>query len=318
MLTFLVATPAMSINAGEAAAKQAWLAKQATPGYGPPSTGWVAPTAAPNVASAPPPVAYPETPTGGFVAAPLDYFRVDLLTPKGPRRDQGSLVDVGDPCDFSRPLVPDTQWSNARVGSWACTEGGWDSPKLRPTTETFLVVEGAGSVTDADGMIHPFGPNDVVVLPKNWNGRWDVTQGIHKLWVVHDHPDVSNPADGVVRAVVSPVWSCFAPDQMPAGILGSSPGAPVSAGTPVSAGSIVYDLGPTKVGFWSCSPGSFEVTERTTAEIFWVIDGVFFLTNSDTGQARRCSSGDTVVLPKGWAGHWDVIEPVRKVWVEVQ
>ena len=34
------------------------------------------------------------------------------------------------------------------------------------------------------------------------------------------------------------------------------------------------------------------------------------------GSARKCTSGDTVVLPKGWAGEWNIIEPVRKVWVE--
>ena len=47
----------------------------------------------------------------------------------------------------------------------------------------------------------------VVVLPKHWSGRWDVTKHIHKLWVVHDHPDVPDAptsADGVTRAVVFP------------------------------------------------------------------------------------------------------------------
>jgi uncharacterized cupin superfamily protein len=42
--------------------------------------------------------------------------------------------------------------------------------------------------------------------------------------------------------------------------------------------------------------------------------GLFFLTNTD-GSARRCGPGDTVVLPKGWSGHWDIIEAVKKVWV---
>jgi len=42
--------------------------------------------------------------------------------------------------------------------------------------------------------------------------------------------------------------------------------------------------------------------------------GLFFLTNAD-GSARRCGPGDTVVLPKGWSGHWDIIEAVKKVWV---
>ena len=44
--------------------------------------------------------------------------------------------------------------------------------------------------------------------------------------------------------------------------------------------------------------------------------GVFYLTNLD-GSARRCEAGDTVVLPKGWSGRWDIVEPMTTVWVEV-
>ena len=61
-------------------------------------------------------------------------------------------------------------------------------------------------------------------------------------------------------------------------------------------------------------PGSFPVKERSTTEAFHVLEGVAFLTNSD-GSARRCTAGDTVVLPVGWSGSWDVIESVKKVWV---
>ena len=54
----------------------------------------------------------------------------------------------------------------ASCGSWACTPGGWDSPNARPSTEWFYVLSGRGAVTDPDGTPHPFGPGDVVVLPK--------------------------------------------------------------------------------------------------------------------------------------------------------
>jgi uncharacterized cupin superfamily protein len=50
--------------------------------------------------------------------------------------------------------------------------------------------------------------------------------------------------------------------------------------------------------------------------VFHVLEGVCFLTNSD-GSSRRIASGDTVVLPKGWSGRWDVIETIRKVFVVV-
>lgn len=85
---------------------------------------------------------------------------------------------------------------------------------------------------------------------------------------------------------------------------------------PAHLAQIAYDLPPTRAGFVSCARGSFVVPERVAAECFFVVEGLFFLTDQQ-GLARRCGAGDTVVLPKGWAGHWDVIEPVRKVWVEV-
>ena len=72
-----------------------------------------------------------------------------------------------------------------------------------------------------------------------------------------------------------------------------------------------------RVGFVVCAPGSFEGAPRPAAEAFFVVEGVFFLTNPD-GSSRRCVGGDTVVLPKGWTGHWDVLEPVWKVWVEAE
>jgi len=280
------------MSTAEQAAKAAWLARN-QPAWSPPG-GFVG------------------SATSDFVHAPLSFFAFHELTPKGPRSAQGSLVDIGDPEDFTRPLAKDEEgkavkWNNAGVGAWACTAGGWDSPKLRPTTEVFLVLDGKGSVTDVDGVLHSFGAGDVVVLPKHWSGRWDISRTIHKTWVVHDHPDVPGAADGVVRAVVASVTS-LCHEELPV-VEFALPTAPAHLS------NIFYDVGPTRVGILSSSPGSFEVSQRSTAECFFVVDGVFFLTNPD-GSARRCTAGDTVVLPKGWYGNLDVVRPSKQVWVE--
>jgi len=252
-----------------------------------------------------------ESVSSAFLHAPLSYFSLDKLTGKGPRAN----ADIGAPEDFTRPLAKVNEVGcGGSVGSWACTEGGWPSPKLRPTTEFFIVLDGAGTLTDLDGTAHHFGAGDIVVLPKHWSGRWDITQHIHKVWCVHDHPDVPGAADGIVRVVVAPVALFFAPFH----VKDTLPRVAEHAlhGSPSITEHIVYDVGPTYVGLWSCSPGSFAVTARPSAQCFFVVDGVFFLTNSD-GSARRCTSGDTVVLPKGWSGHWDIISPVRTIKVEV-
>jgi uncharacterized cupin superfamily protein len=60
------------------------------------------------------------------------------------------------------------------------------------------------------------------------------------------------------------------------------------------------------------------IQQHATTECFHVLEGVFFLTNTDAdGSARRCVAGDTVVIPKGWTGHVDVIQTVKKLWFAV-
>ena len=239
-----------------------------------------------------------------FSHAPFSYFALDRLTPKGPRKNP----DVGQPHDATRKLV---QNGAVSCGSWWCADGGWPSPALRTTTEIFIVLSGNGCLTDMDGTKHYFGPGDTVILPKGWSGRWDVLQPIHKVWVVHNHENIeesSNP----IRARVTPYQSsaphCLGPLTTRTNPLHDNPS---------SAHHTFYSVGPTDVGFWMCTPGSFHVIEQQSTECFHVLEGVFFLSNAD-GSATRCVAGDTVMLPKGWKGYWDVIETVKKLWVIVE
>lgn len=239
-----------------------------------------------------------------FVHAPLSYFALDQLEAKGPRAN----ADVGQPHDATRPLVKGT----TSVGSWWCAAGGWPSPALRATTEVFFVFDGRGCLTDLDGMRHEFGPGDTVILPKGWSGRWDVLQDIHKVWVVVDHPNIEETSSPI-RAVIVPYNSLDPQYLTPQGVRSDA-----THGAPTTASKTVYDVGPTEVGCWTCTPGSFPVdSPRTTTEAFHVLEGVFFLTNAD-GSARRCVAGDTVKVPKSWTGYWDIIETVRKLWVVVE
>eukprot|EP00242_Pyramimonas_sp_CCMP2087_P006235 CAMPEP_0198201200 /NCGR_PEP_ID=MMETSP1445-20131203/3962_1 /TAXON_ID=36898 /ORGANISM="Pyramimonas sp., Strain CCMP2087" /LENGTH=479 /DNA_ID=CAMNT_0043871403 /DNA_START=51 /DNA_END=1490 /DNA_ORIENTATION=+ len=234
----------------------------------------------------------------------LDYFAFDKLTPKGPR----TRVHDGDPHDFTRKF---TAVGGAATGSWACTEGGWDSPAPRATTEFFYVFSGSGAVTDPDGTSHHFRGGDIVVLPKGWYGSWDIIHKIHKVWVVNDHADVAHASTVPLVFRAAPFASLWAT----IGGGGLKLRKDALHGAPASAASEMYDVGNTSVGLWTCTPGSF-ASVKTTTEFFHVLEGVFFLTNTD-GTARRCVAGDTVVLPKGWAGMWDVIETVKKVWVDI-
>ena len=237
-----------------------------------------------------------------FTHASFSFFAPENMTAKGPRKN----ADVGQPHDATRSLV---EVKSTSTGSWWCAEGGWPSPALRETTEVFYVFSGHGCVTDTDGMKHFFGPGDTVVLPKGWSGRWDIMEPIHKVWVVHDHPvieETSNP----IRAVITS-YNSLSPQYL--NQHGARPD--VTHGAPVTASRTVYDVGPTKVGCWTCTPGSFRVVSHATT--FHLLEGIMVITNTD-GSGQRCVPGDTVVFPRGWTGHWDIIETVKKLWVVVE
>jgi len=151
------------------------------------------------------------------------------------------------------------------------------------------------------------GPGDLVILPKGWSGRWDVLEGIHKIWFVADHPDVvDGNGDQNSNAIVKK-YNDFTMEQL------------TNSGTSndsSEASQTYLDNGYVGVGCKSYPPGSFEISKEviTNTQGIHVLEGTFFLTNED-GSARRCSAGDTVVLPKGWTGYWDVITPMKQLWV---
>lgn len=228
-----------------------------------------------------------------FYHAPLSYFDLDLLTPKGPRKG----ADIGEPHDATRRLDMGEQRLNA--GSWWCAAGGWPSSTPRDTTEVFWVMEGHGCVTDQDGTRHYFGPGDTVILPLLWTGRWDVLEPIHKVWCVHDHAPLPEVA---TRAVVTP-YHQLADASVPSGR---------------ESFSTLFETKYTRVGCTTYPAGSAYNQNNPGATEWWhILEGVMYLTDGADGSAQRCVPGDTVVVPAGWNGHADIMEPVKKLWVQV-
>ena len=241
--------------------------------------------------STPPPPPSPPTSsenaenTLDFAYANADYFGLDKLVSKGPR----ATKDWGEPQDASRKLADDGVF---RVGSWWCSEGGWPSPNGKAHTEVFYMLEGHGCLEDADGMQHWFGPGDTVIIPKGHTGRWDVHEGIHKVWAVNDHPFVEETSP-VIRVQVIHYKDYITAE-------------PTSSNT-------FYDVGPTSVGVSTVDTGSYVFRNTPKKSWYYILEGIFFLSSED-GQSRRCIAGDTVMLPKGWSGTLDVVEPVKKIF----
>ena len=238
----------------------------------------------------------------GFCHVPLDYFAFDNLASKGPR----GTFDWGTPQDWSRKLADDGIF---RAGTWYCSEGGWESPNGKAVTEVFYMLEGHGMLGDSDGMKHFFGPGDMVIIPKGHTGRWDVNTPIHKVWAVNAHDKVEETGP-IIRAQVDH-YKDFAPHCLE----DTSANDPLygNTGSVSSASNTFYNVWPTQVGVWTCEVGSFNVSygER---QWFHVVEGVMFVTDSSDGTSKRCVAGDTVMLPAGWYGHIDVVEPVKKVF----
>ena len=237
-----------------------------------------------------------------FSHAPMSYFEMDKLVSKGPR----ATFDWGTPQDWSRKFADDGAFG---AGAWYCTEGGWPSPNGKGVTEIFYVLEGHGSLGDADGVTHYFGPGDMVIIPKGHTGRWDVNQPIHKVWAVNAHDKIEERSSPI-RVQVDH-YNNFAAHHLTE----TSDRDPLYKSTaPVSSSSnTFYDVGPTKVGVWACERGSFPVSSGSRAW-FYMLEGVLFITDNASGDSKRCVAGDTVMLPEGWSGFVDVIEPAKKVW----
>ena len=102
---------------------------------------------------------------------------ISALEPKGQRPG----ADNGDPQISS--LAFDTP-DDVRVGIWECEPGGWPVVN-RADTETCYILSGRATVTDAEtGHSYEISAGDVIVQPRGWSGRWDVTETIRKVYSI--------------------------------------------------------------------------------------------------------------------------------------
>jgi len=91
------------------------------------------------------------------------------------------------------------------------------------------------------------------------------------------------------------------------------------SGEPRMSGRIFFgaDDGPVEVGVWACTPGGWAIVDRPDTETVQILTGRARLTDAG-GRSADLGPGDVLVLPRGWSGRWDVLEPVRKLYVIVR
>ncbi len=69
-------------------------------------------------------------------------------------------------------------------------------------------------------------------------------------------------------------------------------------------------------GSWDCTVGKWQADYSAKSEFCHILSGRVVLTDEE-GTAATFSAGDSFVIPMGFAGTWEVVEPVRKLYVIV-
>jgi uncharacterized protein len=73
------------------------------------------------------------------------------------------------------------------------------------------------------------------------------------------------------------------------------------------------DSGRFFVGVWESEVGKWSVN-YTEEEYFQILEGRSVIT-ADGGRAVEVCGGESMVIPRGFKGTWEVIEPTRKTFV---
>jgi len=66
-------------------------------------------------------------------------------------------------------------------------------------------------------------------------------------------------------------------------------------------------------GIWHSEVGKWRI-RYTEEEYCHLLQGVSVITDAN-GQAVTVSAGDRFVIPRGFVGTWEVVEPTRKIYV---
>ncbi|NIR25899.1 MAG: DUF861 domain-containing protein [Phycisphaerae bacterium] len=69
-------------------------------------------------------------------------------------------------------------------------------------------------------------------------------------------------------------------------------------------------------GIWDCTEGKWQADYSAKSEFCHILSGKVVLTDKD-GTASTFAAGDSFVIPMGFEGTWEVVEPVRKLYAIV-
>ena len=71
--------------------------------------------------------------------------------------------------------------------------------------------------------------------------------------------------------------------------------------------------GRFSTGIWQSEVGKWNIA-YTEEEFCQLLEGVSIITDA-SGSAMKVRAGDNFVIPRGFVGTWEVVEPTRKIYV---
>jgi uncharacterized cupin superfamily protein len=86
----------------------------------------------------------------------------------------------GEPYESWRVLSDD---GRVELGIWEVTPGSFRGEK-EGVYELMHFVKGAGTITDAEGVVTEIRPGVVMLCPDGWSGVWDVRETVRKTYAV--------------------------------------------------------------------------------------------------------------------------------------
>ena len=81
---------------------------------------------------------------------------------------------------------------------------------------------------------------------------------------------------------------------------------------------LLHEAAPMSAGVWECEVGRWRIVfPPTEQEYFFILSGVARLHGPD-GSVTEVGPGQAAVIPPGFEGEFEVVEPVRKHFVVVE
>lgn len=77
-----------------------------------------------------------------------------------------------------------------------------------------------------------------------------------------------------------------------------------------------HDATGIELGYWEGTDGSFPAQRDGYSEMCHILFGHATL-HTDGGEPIELRGGDTIAMPSGWVGRWELHEPTRKLYIIV-